>query len=103
MSEPWQRPLIRQCKASVQALIDEIEAAGNLALWQEADGKLNDALLVYRNKGQAVPPSTFTFSDGVTRNLTAMAASHAQAQVDDEILDESGEWPAWMGRGENHA
>jgi hypothetical protein len=32
---------------------------------------------------------TFTFSDGVTRNLTAMALSHAAAQVAEEFGDEA--------------
>lgn len=92
---------IRECRTSLLALVAEIEQANDLALWQEADAKLTDALIVFRNKGKAVPPSTFTFSDGVTRNLTAMAMSHAQEQVADELaafMDD--EWPALVQRGQ---
>lgn len=104
MTKAWQKHLIQACKANILSLLDEIAAADDLDLWNEADGKLNDVILVHRRKGQPVPPSTFTFSDGITRNLTAMALSHAREQFADECGELDGdEWPALVQNGGHDA
>jgi hypothetical protein len=99
--------LITALKRDILDYLREMDATGDVDLWQEAAAKLCDVLLVYRRKGRSVPPEpsppeTFTFSDGVTRDLDVMAYSHALEEINEE-LDEASQWPAWMMRGENHA
>ncbi len=89
---------IAACKANIQSLLDEIEEARDLDLWQEADGKLNDLLIVYREKGKPAPPNVFTFSDGITRNIDRMAFDHAYAEACDDDID-GDDWPAMVQRG----
>jgi hypothetical protein len=72
----------------VLTYLDEVRTAADPDLWAEVSAKLNDCLVVYR---RAMRARTFTFSDGVTRNLTAMALSHAAAQVAEEFGDEANE------------
>jgi hypothetical protein len=68
MSEPWQKPLIARCKQSVREILAEIEAANDLDLWEEIDGKATDVILVYRQALKAkAEPTTFTFSDYLLR------------------------------------
>jgi hypothetical protein len=105
MSERWQKPLIARCKSSVREILAEIEAADDLDLWEEIDGKATDVILAYRRSQQqqiAPEPTTFTFSDGVTRNIDQMAYTHAVADQFPD-LDADDEFPAFMGRGERGA
>jgi 16S rRNA U1498 N3-methylase RsmE len=103
MSEPWQKPLIARCKQSVREILAEIEAADDLDLWEEIDGKATDVILVYRQALKAkAEPTHFTFSDGVTRNIDAMAASHAAVAVFPEF-NQDDEFPAFLMRGEKGA
>jgi Mg/Co/Ni transporter MgtE len=94
------RRKIEKHKRDIASYLDELDEADDADLWEEMDGKMFDVMLVYRRSQES--PETFTFSDGETRNLTAMAASHAVAEVHPE-LDQDDEFPAWMGRGERGA
>jgi hypothetical protein len=94
--------LITALKRDILDYLREMDATGDVDLWQEAAAKLCDVVLVYRRSREQVEPTTFTFSDGVTRDLAVMAYSHALEEINEE-LDEASQWPAWMMRGENHA
>jgi 16S rRNA U1498 N3-methylase RsmE len=94
MAEPWQKPLIARCKQSVREILTEIEAADDLDLWEEIDGKATDVILTYRHsQREQAAPTHFTFSDGVTRNIDVMAASHAAVEIFPEP-DQDDELPA---------
>lgn len=101
MSELWQKPLIRSSKQDIQQILDEVEQIDDLDLWNEVRAKLTDVIVVYR-RSQQRSPTHFTFSDGVTRDLTEMAYAHAVAE-EYPGLDADDEFPAWMGRGEGGA
>ena len=82
----WKRPLMCRPEQEVAAYLAEVRALGDRELWEEVSAKLCDALVVYR---QSLRARTFTFSDGITRNIDAMAQSHARAQVAEEFGDEA--------------
>ena len=48
MPPNWQRPLISAHEAEIRELIDEIRAADDIDLWEEAAAKLTDVIVVYR-------------------------------------------------------
>jgi hypothetical protein len=86
----WKRPLISRREAEIRELLDEARGYHDPELVDEIACKIHDCLVVYRRAMRArIVPDTFTFSDGVTRNLTAMALSHAAAQVAEEFGDEA--------------
>jgi hypothetical protein len=78
--------LISRREAEIRELLDEARGYHDPELVDEITCKIHDCLVVYR---RAMRAHTFTFSDGVTRNLTAMALSHAAAQVAEEFGDEA--------------
>jgi hypothetical protein len=103
----WQVSPIDLRAAECQGYLDEAAQTDDLDLMDELAAKLNDAMVVYRRKGRPVPPEpsppeAFTFSDGITREIDAMAYSHAIEEINEE-LDAASQWPAWMQRGEHNA
>jgi translation elongation factor EF-Tu-like GTPase len=99
MDQKNKRSVISTLKREILEYLREIDRVDDPDLWQEVAAKVNDVLVVYRHHGKPsqAEPATFTFSDGITRNLSAMAASHAMEQIDDET-DDAQEWIAFTAR-----
>lgn len=99
MDRNAKRSLITALKGEVLEYLRSVDLLDDPDLWQEVAAKINDVLLVYRHEGRVITdePITFTFSDGVTRDIDHMAAAHAASAVwpdmdNDEELSSFHEW-----------
>ena len=111
MPANYKQPSMSAHERYVLEAIDEIRKANDLELWEEVASKIADVLIVYRRAmrqqiddriripedelkklvavyRRALEARTFTFSDGVTRDIDEMALSHATAKVAEEFGDD---------------